>query len=254
MRPLPLLLIFILSLPCIAGAQTEFYPGFAVTSKGDTLKGYFGYKKWEQNPKSVQFKTEPNSQAKKLTTGDIGFFSIDLGVQPVQFQKYTGSITTDRIDPDHIQIGRDSSYRVDTVFLKVLVKGPNVTLYSFDDDLKTRFFISDNQKPQATELIYHVYYSDNGSGTPGGRTIHENTFKRQLLLLAQKYKPDDQLIQVDIEKSVYSISDIQSAVYKIDGLSEKNIPVEYKTRAPKTKLVIMLGLFAVVAGLVISKM
>ncbi len=144
------LLFFALLLPLTSNAQSNYKPGYAVTLKGDTLRGYIDNKDWDINPASINFKTSStDNHTQKFTVSSISFFT----VENMSFEKYAGPVSTDITDINRIANGRDTSYRIDTVFLRILQKGKNVALYSYSDDIKTRFYIGEKPDYAPVELV-----------------------------------------------------------------------------------------------------
>jgi opacity protein-like surface antigen len=217
MKRLIAIVIFALTLPLFSVAQSNYMPGYIVNLKGDTLHGYIDLREWYINPLSIDFKVKPSDKdARKLTSDDIKLFNVsDL----VTYQAYRGQISMDRIDPEHIPSGRDVNYKTETIFLKILQKGANLTLYSYVDDIRPRFYIRQATDTTITELTYRIYQAnDIPSGTV--KTVSENTYLRQLYALAQKYNVLTDSLQVDIEHITYSGPDILKIVTSINKLPE----------------------------------
>lgn len=250
MKPFRTLLCLILLIPAKLFAQ-EYYPGYVVPNNGDTLKGYIRYKRSEYSPKDILFKPAPDAKVTRYVVSDASYFSIDIGY-PLDFQRYSGPVSMDDININNATTLRDTSFKIDTVFLKILRKDKRLTLYSYDDKLKTRFFVAEGQSAPV-ELVYRIYLKNDVSN--GNNTINENTYKKQLVLLAEKYGKMDDALQTDINAASYSEMYI---VYIVDKINDYTGPDPAKGNnlgsPPKAKLAIMLGIFAVVAYLVFSVM
>jgi len=250
MRNLVGLLVLTGLLPLHVLAQ-NFYPGFAIKNNGDTLKGYLKFRRWENNPAGTQFKPGARDNTIMLTASNTSYFSIDVGSK-VEFQRYAGPISMDVVNINDLGTFRDTSYKVDSVFLKVLRKGPNLQLFSYDDNLKTRYFIADKPEFSPVELVHRIYYKIDSTGTKS--TINEDTYKRQLYLLTVKYGKDDELKDM-IYRSNYNGASITAIADKINGYTSKDIkPDSQLASPPKTKLILMLGVFVTVAILTFSVM
>ncbi|HWD87211.1 MAG TPA: hypothetical protein VG367_03725 [Mucilaginibacter sp.] len=245
---LPLILIIALS---ISAHAQNFYPGYVVTSKGDTLKGYVRYRETVLNPKEAEFKVEPNDKPRIYPFGDVRYFSINIGYS-LDFQRYGGPVSMDDVNINTISAERDTSFKMDTIFLKILRKDKHLTLYSYDDKLKTRFFLADGQSAPV-ELVYRIYMKSDVNN--GSNTVNENTYKKQLLMLAEKYGKMNDMLQTDINAAGYSEMYLIPIVDKINGFTGPD-PAKGNNVAspPKTKLAIMLAAFAVVAYLMFSVM
>src|ERR1700739_3714666 len=105
----PRFLLIIVLFPLATLAQT-YYPGYVITNNGDTTNGYIKYKRWEQNPKVIQFKNDAEAKAINLSVNDIRYFSINIGY-PLDFQKYTGPISMHGVDIDNLATFRDTTYK-----------------------------------------------------------------------------------------------------------------------------------------------
>jgi hypothetical protein len=208
---LSLLLMGVL-LPIFCLAQSNYTPGYVVTVKGDTIKGFIDYKEWHYTPTNISFKaalTEVNS--KKYTVNDISCFNInDLET----YIKYTGPVTTDPTSPFKIGNVRDTSFRTDTVFLKVIGTGKRLTLYSYTDEIKTRYFLSDNTNSFPRELIFRTYFDPNSNTGIG--TILENTYQKQLSAEALKYNELNDALITYMSKADYTADDISKIVRRIN--------------------------------------
>ncbi|HTE02094.1 MAG TPA: hypothetical protein VK668_22555 [Mucilaginibacter sp.] len=209
-------LFITLFLPLFSLAQSNYKPGYVISLKGDTTHGYIDYRGWESNPNSINFKkTITDSKVQKLGTDDISYFSIgDLAT----YQKYSGRISMNPTDPSHVINGRDSSFKIGTVFLKLLQKGDKIILFEYTDDIKPRFYIAEKPGDTPYELEYKIYTNSESSST-AGKTVSENVYMRQLYNLAIKDNVLTDKLQVDIERTEYSSTGILELVTKINGKS-----------------------------------
>src|ERR1700743_111735 len=114
----------------------------------------------------------------------------------------------DATDKDHLSSSRDTSYREAAVFFKVLQKGSNLALYTYVDELKTRFYVGEAPDFAIKELVYRLYYN-GGADVSGqkGNTVTENTYMKQLFALANKYNVLNDNFQWDIEHAGYNSDD-----------------------------------------------
>jgi hypothetical protein len=198
------LLLPALLLPFFSNAQSNYKPGYVVTAKGDTLKGSVDLREWENNPHNVYFKSQTG--AKNYTAKEISAF----GTSNVTYDRYMGPISTDETNVSRLSTGRDTSYKQDTTFLKVIQRGANVTLFSYVDNLKSRYFIAENQNNRPYELIYRIYHTPDR----GVETHNENVFVSQLYELAQKYNPASDELRLNIEKSQYNGPELKRSLKK----------------------------------------
>src|ERR1700733_6331117 len=93
------LLFLLFLLPLFSLAQSNYKPGYVVTLKGDTLRGFIDYREWDSNPNAINFKTiAANKTAQSFTPADIVYFNID---DMETYQTYTGKISTDPVNIDN---------------------------------------------------------------------------------------------------------------------------------------------------------
>jgi len=220
-----LLLVFIL-LPFFSTAQSNYRPGYVVTLNGDTIRGFIDYQDWDSNPTAISFKAAATDKDKKsFTLNDISLFNID-GI--AAYKKYSCSISTDATNPNSVIEGRDTSFRIGTVFLKILQTGKNLTLYSYADDLKTRFYIGEAPDYTPTELVYRLYLDREATNVPGN-TVNENTYQKQLFALALKYNALDDKLTAILENPVsgYEKANLLKIVSAINHISKADFEKKY---------------------------
>lgn len=235
MKPLLYLFSALLALPLFSQAQSNYKPGYIVNLKGDTVKGEINYQEWNSNPLSIEFKSGSNGAPQIYKATDVNAFGV-TGLE--NYVSYTGPVSIDPIDVDHVSSIRDTSVTERTAFFKVLQQGKNVALYVYSDNLKTRFYIAEAPGYAPTELIYHIYL--NNGTTSGGRTIEENTYMKQLFALANKYGVLTSSLQWDIEHADYSRDGILKVTAQINHSSKADLE-KTSSKAPTFNLVAGLG-------------
>ena len=125
--------------------------------------------------------------------------------------------------------------------------------FSYDDNLKTRYFIAEGPQFSPGELVYRIYYKIDSVGAKS--TVNEQTYKKQLYSLAVKYGKDDEHTQNLIYRSDYSGASITAIADKINGFTRKDIqPKSQLASPPKVKLVLMSAVLITVAIMVFSVM
>jgi len=215
------LLLVLLLVPCYTMAQSNFQPGLIVNSKGDTIRGTIDFRDWENSPKTILFKADGAAAPQKLSAGQVNFFSVAVGHLEA-FVSYVGPITTDNTDIGRLSIGKDSSTRIDTIFLRVLQDGKRLKLLTYTDALKTRFFIAESFSDRPAELTYRIYWnSQEANGTD--RTSYETAFKGQLYDEAVKAGVMTASLKTDISKSQYRADDLVHIASIINGISSSDV-------------------------------
>ncbi|MBS1522191.1 MAG: hypothetical protein JST50_14410 [Bacteroidetes bacterium] len=205
------LFAFFLSASLSSFAQSNYKPGYVVNLKNDTLKGFIDYKEWEINPKTFSFKSNLNqSQHQSFSVEDANGFGI-TGAEHFQKFIFTKTIASNNINK--ISTHLDTSRIRDTSFMKILVKGKNVSLYEFTDQTKTRFYIQSGQKYQPEELEFYIYYTNEDQITY--QRLYP--FRSQLQDLADTYNVKDPKLLTKIKYANYNDDDIQNIIELING-------------------------------------
>ncbi|GAC1306904.1 MAG: hypothetical protein NVSMB24_17900 [Mucilaginibacter sp.] len=221
MKHFYVLLLGIILSPSFLLAQSNYKPGYVVTLKGDTVRGFIDYRNWDSNPSAISFRSTPDDRGKqKFTVSNIRLFSISGFVT---YKRFVCSVSLDETNTAHLNTARDSSYKIDTVFLKVLQQGKYLALYAYADQIKMRFYVGEYPDYIPTELVYRLYY-DSGAVTDNrGRTVNENTYLKQLFALATKYNALDDDLNRDFQGANYLSTDILDIVSKINGITKKEL-------------------------------
>lgn len=210
-------------LPFFALAQSNYKPAYVVNLKGDTLRGFIDYREWNNNPEAISFKRQlSDASGTKYTPDDIVFFNIN---NIEAYRKYTGPISMDIVNIDHLTTGKDTTTRMAEVFLRILQKGKNVALYSYSDDLKVRYFIGDGPGFAPKELVYRIYEANDANGN--GKTFTDETYLKQLNALAIKYGVLNNDLTYTLQKADYQKPSLMEIVSKINNVSRQEFKAKY---------------------------
>lgn len=201
-------------------AQSNFKPGYVVTLAGDTIKGEVDYQEWSSNPSGIRFKT-PGNKIQKFTTTDVKYFSID---KLDMYQLYKGPISRDETNPNRVVGGRDTSFTLQEVFLKVLQTGKVVNLYAYQDAIKLRYFYSDPAAGNAAhELVYRIYTNGGTGGISQSNTTIEATYLQQLTAVALKANAFDDKLQKMMEDAEYAQSFLLKVATTMNGYTKEQV-------------------------------
>jgi len=205
---------FLTIVPFVLFAQSNYHSGYVLKNNGDTLKGYINYREWTRCPASIDFKI--NKEDGQILTFDphtIKGFQID-GMRT--YTTYKGPISMDRTKFPNISLMLDTGKKLDTVFLKEIVTGPNVTLFSYQDEMKERFFVAENG--QIAELKYFHYYGSEN------QPIEKNTYRGQLIVYIHEFMPGNSKLNERAESALYNEGDLKDIISKLNGNSNFSIP------------------------------
>ncbi len=231
-------------LPFCAVAQSNFQPGLIVNPKGDTIRGSIDFRDWENSPRNILFKSDGAAAPEKLNGDQAKFFSVSVGHLEA-FEGYVGPISTDNVNIDHLSIGRDSSFKIDTVFLRVLQDGKRLKLFSYTDAQKTRFFIAESFSDRPVELTYRIFWN-NEEANGRDRTSYETAFKGQLYDEAVKAGVMSPSLKTYISKAEYRVDDIVHIASIINGISADDIAKNNGSKPnPLRTAIIIIGAIGV---------
>lgn len=211
------LLILSLCFTICCSAQSNYKPGYVVTVKGDTLKGFVQYRESFSNPKVLSFKTNLSLQSGQRFAPNEIKSAIIKGV--IEYESAIVNVSNSNTDISQIETLLDTTYRVDTVFLTVLQKGENIRLYSYQDDKKIRFYYAEAGSHLVYELNYYVY-QDPASNT----LVYLRPFREQLANEAYHYRPQDKNLDSKIKAVDYKQNDLIALAAAINN--QNNIKLQ----------------------------
>jgi len=184
--------------PLLALSQSNYREGYIIKNSGDTVRGYINYQEWNKSPHAVEFKSNADNSAQQYSPASIKGFGM---WKFKSYISYVGPVTTGRLNTlMSLSTVLDTSVRQESTFLRVISRGPNVTLLYHDDDIKYRYFILENRNNAIAELKYYQY-TDNSD-----KVVSKPVFISQLDQLSLKYT----------NKSIYANSSAPDNAYYED--------------------------------------
>jgi len=209
------LFLFAFFFSSYAIAQTNYKPGFIVTTKGETVNGYINYREWNYNPGSIGFKKTLNDKTQTFVPTDLSYFEI-TGLEA--YKAAHVSISMARTDMQTMKDEFDTTTVTENVFLKLIKKGDNVSLFSYSDQVKIRYYINDNKSSDGpTELLYQAFMD---AQTLSVKT--KNLYNLQLIALAKKYRAETFDVQDRIVKTKYKERELKRVVAELNNESPDN--------------------------------
>ena len=204
-----------------------------VTLQGDTIKGYIDYKEWNSSPSEITFKpSAATDNTKQYGVNDIRYFEI---LNNEAYQRFEVNISLDPVGLEHIRF-RDTSNQNNTVFLKVIYSGTRLSLYSYTDKIKERFFILEAGHKQPVELSYREYLTaDSRSKT------EEDNYRDQLRTLMFNLSVSNN-VAYKIQKARYAENDLKKIVYVLNGVSDQEVKRMESEKATRTRFFVGVGL------------
>jgi hypothetical protein len=210
--------------PFFLFSQSNFKKGYFINNANDTISGFINYKDFPLHPRSITFSdvlTSPKSQVYPIS--EVRAFCIE-GYE--SFERHFVSMTMTKMSLDGLS-ELDYGTESDTVFLKVVIKGNHLDMFSYTDKVKTRYYIKEADQSSPVELLYK---QDKERTYP--------IFQRQLTTIAIKHQKLSDKLNLNIQQALYSRPAISKIVSDINDRSEKNFSL---AKNKKQKLRILVG-------------
>lgn len=192
-----------------ATAQSNFKPGYIINNQQDTIKGYLDYREWNKNPNHVSFKTMLDKPAQKINVSNAKGFGV-IGTE--YYEKAVVSVSSSEVNVARLSFGIDTASTIDTVFLKRVINGAKLNLYELTTAQKTLFYIGDKQTGEVMALKQYIFLGDDNH-----TIVYSNRYTGLLIVLANKYQPDDKKLQNMIIRADYKTDDLKRIVLKLNG-------------------------------------
>ena len=190
-------------------AQSSFKDGYYIDNKGDTVKGFISYNYRGVTSKSIEFKSKlEDATIKTLDATQIRAFYVAPGTTCIS---YTGELSLNRNRFPDIDTQKDTSTKTATVFLKELLIGQNVSLYTHTDPIKTRYFYREGSGKPIELLYYEFGYTEQKYKTVVAQFIE------QLINLFNKYNGinDDKIYS--LQNTKFTQGDLEFAMRIINA-------------------------------------
>jgi hypothetical protein len=194
-------------------AQANYHKGSFVDHNGQTKQGYINYREWKQNPKYIEFKTSVDDVKAQIVYPQSATSFVVDGFE--QYYTYTGKISLNKTNFTDLNESRDTTTRYGVFFFKLITTGDKLSLYTYTDSLKTRYFLQEKHE-QPFELRYQQYYIDQKASTRV-----EATYQQQLSMLIDKYSPANTNLLNRLRGLNYEEYDIETIVNGINGNTAK---------------------------------
>lgn len=207
--------LLVLPIHSISFSQNTYHKGYYITNTSDTIQGYIGVKELTRNPSQFKFKKQDQNDSQTLGLHEVAGFSIE---NYVIYKRFFVSLTM-----NDVRLGNESVLRKlprnDTVFLKLLSKGKFLSLYSFIDELKARYYVMPVDDHVPEEMIYEI------EKNPKGGTRIRETYKQQLYTLAAKTGRLSKDLEWKLKNASYTTRSLTNVVNFINGSTDSNAVV-----------------------------
>lgn len=206
-----LILFLSVLMPFFLTAQSNYKEAYARSSTGDTLRGFINYREWFRSPEKVLFKQHPEDPDVLYLTSDNTTWYAVLGYE--SYTSYTVSISMNELQFDRLSDEADTTTVTKAVFLKELVRGDRLNLYSYTDNIKERFYILDKRQSIPSELLYRKTLKNM-------EEHDEAVYRKQLLLLATEYDALTTELDRRIQTAAYTRDELKRIVEKMNNKLE----------------------------------
>lgn len=134
---------------CSRGQLRNWKEGYYVTIKGDSVSGYLHIDKKDEF-KHIKFRQNKEQTDFRL----IGIDSLNrVNLDGNQYTMWTGKRSMVAITKFEFQLVNEDSFVVERIPLKLLYKGPVVSLYSFND-IRDHFFYEKDGVISELQIVY----------------------------------------------------------------------------------------------------
>lgn len=198
-----------------AVAQSWYSGGF-IDNEGDSTKGFIELTESNFNPETFAFKkSKEGADVQKYTIRDVRSFWYDFGDRYIRFDV---SMSMHFIDPDHLETTLPPNVSK-TVFLKKVATGDNVTLYSYQDEIKKRFYMQTRRMSLPQELPFLIVKNDvKMTHRIELWAISKYEYRDVLAGLAQQTGTLTEKLRGKIKRALYRPGDIIPIINTINGL------------------------------------
>ncbi len=209
--------------------QENFLPGYVISSKGDTLRGFIDYRNWEKNPIKISFKERINDNKTIYTPMTIKGFGVSNEV-------YESAIIKTETSPDktnELISLRDLKISIDTTFLQSMIVGPK-SIYHYNNKIgKEQFYIKQDSAYEL--LVYKKYLKDQD-----GKTIvaENRNYIGQLTIYLQGCSS----IQSKLKEIQYSKRSMENLFHFYYDCTQIGIKFQKKTPKVVTEIGVLTGM------------
>ncbi|RZN79222.1 MAG: hypothetical protein EVB11_12790 [Winogradskyella sp.] len=163
------LLLIALLLFSISYSQINFEPGFIIDKSGKKIECLIKNLDWSNNPKTIDYKVNENSETITISPQLIKVFQIGDKIRYI-----SETINVDQSSQQFSSLSNfvEPNFTIQTLFIRQLVSGA-ANLYMYSDNNKSLFFYSLNEG-QVFPLVYKKYFKNN-------QTVAENNSYKKTL-------------------------------------------------------------------------
>lgn len=171
-------------------AQNSYQTGYFINNAGTKTECFIKNIGWKNNPEDFLYKLTEEAETQTQTIKDVTEFSVN---DAYTFKRFTVNIDRSSDITSDINSNKEPQYKLETLYLKVLVEG-KANLYEYEDGSLVKYFMSTGNHNEAEQIFFKQYRD--------GNTILQNTqFRGQLYNVMKNELSDiDRFKKVDYSK------------------------------------------------------
>lgn len=136
-------------------AQIKFEKGYFISNNGIKTECLIKNEGWRNNPTEFKYKINIKDQIKTKTINNTNEFGVK---NTFIYRRYTVKVDRSSIIPGKLSDTRLSVFKIETLFLKLLLDS-KVSLYSYNDQSLRRFF---TKKKNIIQQLEYKHYKASG--------------------------------------------------------------------------------------------
>ncbi len=217
-------------------AQARFEPGYFITTGGQRTDCEIRKFNWKSsNPTAFQYRIA-GGEPQEGTLATVAEFGI---TSDATFRRFEVNLDRSSDQTAKLTDDRNPSFKMETLFLRLLVTGKG-TLYEYVDAGLVRFFYAMEGEATPRQLVYKRYLQTNASGTETGIIASNVQFKQQVFADLKCAS----LTQKDAESLKYERADLMRFFARYNQCTGAVVPTtEPEQRLSSTLITIRPGLY-----------
>jgi hypothetical protein len=159
-----LLICLFLASPLLCLSQSNYLKGYVITNTKEKLEGYVNFEGGPFTPSEIRFKKDLTMAPQTFTVENCQGYGIE---KKADFKRFSVSLSQSHTRISALKEGLDTTTKRGTVFLKLLQEGKNLTLFSYTDEIKERFYLLNKRSREPYELFRALFLAKHSATVTG---------------------------------------------------------------------------------------
>ena len=159
-----ILICLFLATPLLCRSQSNYLKGYIITNTKEKLEGYVDFEGGPFTPSEIRFKKDLTMTPQTFTVENCQGYGIE---NKADFKRFTVSLSQSPTRISALKHGLDTTTKRGTVFLKLLQEGKNLTLFSYTDEIKERFYLLNKKSKEPYELFRALFLAPRSATVIG---------------------------------------------------------------------------------------